>query len=80
MVCSGTYEGGKGSCNGDSGGPLVIKLADSNFVQVGIVSWGFTSATDQESCDTEAVFSAFTRVAKYEDWIRSIITAPANGQ
>lgn len=73
MVCSGSYAGGQGSCNGDSGGPLVVKLPDGSFVQVGIVSWGFTSETDEHSCNVEASFSAFTRVAKFEDWIRSIV-------
>lgn len=73
MVCSGTYAGGLGSCNGDSGGPLVVQLTDGGYVQVGIVSWGFTSLNDAESCNPDARFSAFTRVAKFEDWIRSIV-------
>lgn len=75
MVCSGTYEGGLGSCNGDSGGPLVVSLADGSYLQVGIVSWGFTSETDSESCNVNARFSAYTRVARFEEWIRSIVLA-----
>jgi secreted trypsin-like serine protease len=74
MVCSGSYAGGEGSCNGDSGGPLVVALPDNSYVQVGIVSWGFTSDTDAESCSVDARFSAYTRVARYEDWIRATIT------
>jgi secreted trypsin-like serine protease len=77
MVCSGTYEGGLGSCNGDSGGPLVVALPNGSYLQVGVVSWGFTSETDAESCNVSAKFSAFTRVAKYEGWIRSIVLGAA---
>ena len=72
MICSGSYAGGKGSCNGDSGGPLMVALADGSFLQVGIVSWGFTG-TEKDSCDVEAEFSAFTRVANYSDWLTATI-------
>jgi len=44
MVCAGTPEGGKDSCNGDSGGALVLKKSGK---QVGIVSWG-TGCAEKE--------------------------------
>ncbi len=43
MLCAGFSEGGKASCLGDSGGPLLIRLGNQ-FVQAGIVSWGYDCA------------------------------------
>jgi secreted trypsin-like serine protease len=76
MVCSGSVEGGRGACNGDSGGPLVVPMpGGKGFVQVGVVSWGF-SAEGGEGCEMTAQFSAYTRVANYLDWIRGFVDAP----
>jgi secreted trypsin-like serine protease len=72
MVCAGTYEGGKTSCNGDSGGPLVVPLTDGSYIQVGIVSWGLT-AGDSRTCDERALFSAYTKVSNYIDWLEATI-------
>ncbi|MFO1185495.1 MAG: serine protease [Bauldia sp.] len=72
MICSGSLAGGKGSCSGDSGGPLMVALADGTFLQVGIVSWGF-SGTEKKSCDVDSTFSAYTRVANYADWLKATI-------
>lgn len=72
MICSGVTEGGRGSCNGDSGGPLMVALDDGSYVQVGIVSWGYT-ADNAAGCSLEAEFSAYTRVARYQDWIMDTI-------
>jgi secreted trypsin-like serine protease len=74
MICSGVVEGGKGSCSGDSGGPLMVTLADGTFMQVGVVSWGYTADNDA-GCSLEASFSAYTRVARYQDWIRDTVAA-----
>jgi len=74
MVCAGSYEGGRTSCNGDSGGPLVVPLTDGSYIQVGIVSWGLT-AGDTRSCDETALFSVYTRVSNYIDWLESTIAA-----
>jgi secreted trypsin-like serine protease len=38
-VCAG--DRGVDSCQGDSGGPLFATTASGDYVQVGIVSWGF---------------------------------------
>ncbi|MDK1289860.1 serine protease [Pseudoalteromonas umbrosa] len=40
MMCAGVPAGDKSPCNGDSGGPLVVKK-EGEWVQVGIVSWGY---------------------------------------
>lgn len=74
MICSGVSEGGRGSCNGDSGGPLMVAMPDGSYVQVGIVSWGYT-ADNAAGCSLEAEFSAFTRVARYQQWIIDTIAA-----
>lgn len=74
MLCSGTFEGGKTSCNGDSGGPLVVPLDDGQYVQAGIVSWGMSSASTG-ACAEDALFSAYTRVSNYVDWLNQTINA-----
>ena len=72
MVCSGSYEGGRGACNGDSGGPLVVPLNDGSHIQLGVVSWGMSDA-EGKSCEVTAKFSAYTRVANYIDWMNGIL-------
>lgn len=74
MLCSGTFEGGKTSCNGDSGGPLVVPLNDGNYIQAGVVSWGMSSASTG-SCAENALFSAYTRVSNYVDWLNQTVNA-----
>jgi len=74
MVCAGSYEGGRTSCNGDSGGPLVVPLTDGSYIQVGVVSWGLT-AGDTRTCDETALFSVYTRVSNYIGWLESTIAA-----
>lgn len=74
MVCSGTYQGGRGACSGDSGGPLVVALKDGSYIQAGVVSWGLSDA-NTKSCNTRAKFSAYTRVANYLDWLKQTIAA-----
>lgn len=74
MICAGTREGGRTSCNGDSGGPLVVPLDDGTYVQAGVVSWGLT-AGDSRSCDERALFSVYTRVSNYIDWLEATIAA-----
>ncbi len=72
MICSGTYEGGKSSCNGDSGGPLVVPLQDGSYIQAGVVSWGL-SATSGKGCDETATFSAYTNIASFVPWLNEVI-------
>ncbi|WP_309664688.1 serine protease [Tabrizicola sp.] len=74
MICSGTFEGGKTSCNGDSGGPLVVPLDDGSYIQAGIVSWGLT-ATTGKGCEETALFSAYTNISKFVPWLNQVIAA-----
>ncbi len=74
MICSGTFEGGKTSCNGDSGGPLVVPLDDGSYIQAGIVSWGL-SASSGQGCEETALFSAYTDISKFVPWLNEVIAA-----
>ena len=72
MICSGTFEGGKTSCNGDSGGPLVVPLDDGSYIQAGIVSWGL-SASAGRGCEETALFSAYTDISRFVPWLNQVI-------
>ena len=74
MICSGTFEGGKTSCNGDSGGPLVVPLDDGKYIQAGIVSWGLSAASGK-GCEETALFSAYTNISKFVPWLNQVIDA-----
>jgi secreted trypsin-like serine protease len=74
MICSGTFEGGKTSCNGDSGGPLVVPVEGGGYIQAGIVSWGL-SATSGQGCEETALFSAYTNISKFVPWLNKTIEA-----
>lgn len=74
MICSGTFEGGKTSCNGDSGGPLVVPVDGGGYIQAGIVSWGL-SATSGQGCEETALFSAYTNISKFVPWLNETIGA-----
>lgn len=69
MICAGTTQGGKDSCNGDSGGPLFIRGKNANEdIQVGIVSFGDTSG-----CAVPDYPGVYTRVSTYTKWIQDTI-------
>jgi secreted trypsin-like serine protease len=74
MICSGTFEGGRTSCNGDSGGPLVVPLDDGTYIQAGVVSWGLAASAGQ-GCEETALFSAYTDVSTYVPWLNQVIEA-----
>lgn len=74
MICSGTFEGGKTSCNGDSGGPLVVPVEGGGYIQAGIVSWGLSASTGR-GCEETALFSAYTDVSKFVPWLNQVIEA-----
>jgi len=74
MICSGTFEGGKTSCNGDSGGPLVVPLDDGSYIQAGIVSWGL-SASSGQGWEGTGLFSAYTDISKFVPWLNEVIAA-----
>ncbi|XP_049643041.1 kallikrein-13-like isoform X3 [Suncus etruscus] len=62
MLCAGTQEGGKDSCEGDSGGPLLC-----NGTLHGIISWG------DFPCGQPNRPGVYTRVPRYISWIRQVI-------
>ncbi|XP_041601962.1 kallikrein-13 isoform X3 [Vulpes lagopus] len=62
MLCAGTKEGGKDSCEGDSGGPLIC-----NGTLHGIISWG------DFPCGQPNRPGVYTRVSQYVLWIRETI-------
>lgn len=68
MVCAGEIYGTKDSCQGDSGGPLMVPDETDEFVQVGVVSWGF-------GCGIPTQYGVYSRVADRElyDWIMARI-------
>ena len=72
-ICAGWPDGGRDSCSGDSGGPLHVRGDDSEFIQIGIVSWG------RGACGLPGEYSVYTRVSSYWDWISQHVglTAPA---
>jgi len=64
MICAGTVEGGKSSCNGDSGGPLVCKQGDRWF-QYGIVNFRLTA-----NCAVANRPSVYGSVVALQSWIQ----------
>ena len=61
MICAGYKGTPKDTCQGDSGGPLVVhNPQNSDWMEVGIVSWGLTCATN---------YGLYTKISNYLDWI-----------
>uniref|UniRef100_A0A5S6Q0J9 Peptidase S1 domain-containing protein n=1 Tax=Trichuris muris TaxID=70415 RepID=A0A5S6Q0J9_TRIMR len=68
MICAGADGGGKDSCQGDSGGPLVsYDSSRKQWVQYGIVSWGFGCAEPDQP-------GVYSRVSSFVDWINRTIS------
>ncbi len=60
MLCAGYLSNPKDTCQGDSGGPLVARnTQNSGWIQVGIVSFGLTCATN---------YGVYAKVSNYLDW------------
>lgn len=65
-LCAGYERGTRDSCNGDSGGPLVVTGGVTDWVQIGVVSWG-------DGCAQPNAYGVYTRVARYIDWIQRTV-------
>jgi len=65
-ICAGTQLGGKDTCQGDSGGPLMQPTTPTEYVQIGIVSFGY-------KCAEPGFPGVYTRVTSHMDWIEEII-------
>lgn len=67
---SGVYNAASGMrnavCAGDSGG---VPLLDSQYVQIGMTSYGWAGCQNEYSDDT----AVFTKVADYRDWVDSVL-------
>lgn len=61
MFCAGYLSSNpKDTCQGDSGGPLVVRnTQNSDWIQVGVVSFGLTCATN---------YGVYAKVSNYLDW------------
>ena len=60
QMCAGQHDGHKwveAGC-GDSGGPLLYKSPNGNWIQSGVVSWGYGNDYD-----------IYTRISGYKDWV-----------
>jgi len=71
MMCAGVPSGERTSCSGDSGGPLMVRQDNGKWLQVGIVSWGQEPLNSNTRCSHKDLYSVYTRVANYFDWIAS---------
>lgn len=67
-VCAGELHGTEDSCQGDSGGPLMVPDEQGEFVQMGVVSWGF-------GCGFPTQYGVYSRVGDriLYDWIQATI-------
>lgn len=65
MFCVGSPSAPLDTCQGDSGGPLVVRNAqNSDWLQVGVVSFGATCAT---------TYGVYAKAANYLDWVSQYV-------
>lgn len=65
MFCAGYRGTPKDTCQGDSGGPLLLRNAlSSDWIQIGVVSFGLTCAAN---------YGAYAKVANYLDWVAQYV-------
>ncbi|KAI2801783.1 hypothetical protein BLOT_009600 [Blomia tropicalis] len=66
-VCVGDLKSQQGVCSGDSGGPVQCRLANGEWMQVGVTSW------TTNICTATGYAAVFTQVNAYLDWINKNI-------
>jgi len=64
IICAVTWDENKNTGDGDSGGPLACQESDGKWYLRGVLSHG----------DEKSIWSVFTRVASYDQWIKSTIS------
>lgn len=65
-LCAGRLDGLSTVCIADSGGPLVVRAEDGSFEQIGIVSYGPTTCSDEIKQP-----DVYVRVSALRNWIES---------
>ncbi|KAF9419876.1 hypothetical protein HW555_003709 [Spodoptera exigua] len=77
QLCAGKMGGGVDACQGDSGGPLQVKIplpilnqGTMHYV-VGVTSFGI-------GCALPGLPGVYTKVAKFIDWIESVVWPEVN--
>jgi secreted trypsin-like serine protease len=69
MICAGAT--GFDTCQGDSGGPLVVNGPGTEWIQMGVTSWGFGCAAANKP-------GVYSRVSNFFTWIESVVGKPSN--
>ena len=72
MFCAGDGLGERDTCQGDSGGPLYA-MGNGEYIQIGVVSWGF-------GCAREDTFGVYTKVGNFFDWMQAVIDGTDTSQ
>ncbi|OQR73916.1 transmembrane protease serine 9-like, partial [Tropilaelaps mercedesae] len=68
-LCAGSLQGDRDTCRGDSGGPLMLLNDQGSYTVIGVTSFG-------RRCAEKGYPGSYTRVSRYQDWIRNILTQP----
>ncbi|XP_003746734.1 coagulation factor XII [Galendromus occidentalis] len=67
-LCAGSLQGDRDTCRGDSGGPLMLLNEKGRYTVIGVTSFG-------RRCAEKGYPGSYTRVAKYSDWIQTVLNS-----